>query len=399
MIIGIPQITQEGQRIIYQVSVQSSRGDEKLWYSIENSYKNLLSESSDAALVALLIPAMLIGEDIHIEGIISERLLHNISGPLQKLLQIIIPSLHLIKVNSDNVCLDRKLPASGVATGFSGGIDSYSVLADHYQTETNERFKVTHLLFNNVGSHGRKGEDLFKKRYEGLLAASKKLSLPFIMINSNLDSFFGKKVSFQKTHTLRNLSVALLLQKGIGHYLYASAYKYSDIFVGPTYGIAHIDTIILPLLSTDRLEATSSGSEYSRVEKTLAVAQIPDSHNFLDVCVNPKNTSDYTNCSTCWKCLRTLATLDIAGLLKHYSASFDLNRYNNKKHQYFIKLLKSNDPLLREIAQFAKARNYQFPLSSRILQALGFISFMKHSNQICYNIKRKLKNSSYTSKR
>jgi hypothetical protein len=342
---------------------------------------------------------MLIGEDIHVEGVVSERLLHNVSGPLQKLLQTIIPSLHLIEVKPANVYQDQELPASGVATGFSGGIDSYSVLADHYQANTAERFKVTHLLFNNVGSHGSKGEELFKKRYEGLLPAAEKLDLPFLMINSNLDTFYGKKVSFQKTHTLRNLSVALLLQKGIGHFLYASTYKYSDIFVGPSYDISYVDTIILPLLSTDRLEATSSGSEYSRVEKTLAVAQIPDSHNFLDVCVNPNNTSDYTNCSTCWKCLRTLSTLDIAGLLERYSASFDLNRYNNKKSRYFIKLLKSNDTLLLEIAQFAKARNYQFPLPSRVIQALGIISFMQYFNQICYNIKRKIKNSSYSSKR
>jgi len=399
MIIGIPQIDQKDQQVIYQVSVQSIKGDETLWYTIDESYKDLLSETCDAPLVALLIPAMLIGEDIHVKGVVSERLLYNLSGPLQRLLQTIIPSLQLIKIYPQNVCLDQVSPASGVATGFSGGIDSYSVLADHYQPNTYTRLKVTHLLFNNVGSHGRNGEKLFKKRYEGLIPAAKKLDLPFLMINTNLDTFFGKQISFQKTHTLRNLSVALLLQRGIGHYLYASTHKYSDIFVGPTYDMSYIDTIILPLLSTDRLEAISAGSEYSRVEKTLAVAQISNSHNFLDVCVNAQNSSSFTNCSTCWKCLRTLATLDIYDALENYSTSFDLNRYKGERQKYFIKILKSNDPLLREIAQLAKERNYTFPLSSRILQALGIISIMKYSNQMRLNIKNILKKAPNTSKR
>lgn len=148
--------------------------------------------------------------------------------------------------------------------------------------------------------------------------------------------------------------------------MYASAYKYSEAFVGPTNDLAYNDLITLPLLSTDTLDAFSVGSEYSRVQKTLRVAELPDSYGTLDVCVNTSNSSSHTNCSKCWKCLRTLATLEIAGYLERYSDSFDLDIYKSQREQYFATVLGSHDPLLREIVELANERSFSFPLSSRL---------------------------------
>jgi len=387
MKISKPQIVQENKLIIYRVGVESIKGNETLWYSLHESFGDFLSNSCDAPLVALLLPAMAIGEDIHINGMISERLLYNLSGPFQRLLQHVIPSLRHVKIHPEGVWRGKADPAPGVATGFSGGIDSYCVLADHYYSNILEQFKVTHLLFNNVGSHGSGGERLFRERYNRLLPVAELLGLPFLIINSNLDSFYGKRLGFQQTHTLRNASVALLLQGGIGRYMYASGFNYSDAFVGPTYDIAHSDTITLPLLSTDTLDAFSVGSEYTRVEKTLHVAEVHESYRTLDVCVNAHNTGGYTNCSMCWKCLRTLVTFEIAGYLDRYSTSFDLNAYKSQRNKYLAKLLGSHDPLLRELVQFAKERNFSFPISSRGINATGFYQMARLS----YRVMRKLK--------
>lgn len=279
----------------------------------------------------------------------------------------IIPSLNQVSIYPENVICEQGKSASGVATGFSGGIDSYCALADHYFSDIPKRFKVTHLLFNNVGSHGSGGEQLFRKRFERLIPTAELIGLPFLRIDSNLDLFYGNKLEFQQTHTLRNVSVALLLQGGVGRYLYASTYKYSDAFVGSTYDTAYSDLITLPLLSTDTLDAFSVGSEYSRVQKTLRVAELPVSYGTLDVCVNANNSSSYTNCSECWKCLRTLTTLEIAGYLERYSDSFDLNIYKSQRKAYFATLLGSHDPLLQEVVELANERNYSFPLSSRLV--------------------------------
>lgn len=367
MRIGKPQIITEKHRSIYRVAVESTAGKEALWYSLHDSYRHLVSDRSDAALVALLIPAMSSGEDIHVDGVISDRLYYNLSNSLQILLQHIAPSLRKINICPEDIQSEQVAPAHGVATGFSGGIDSYCALADYYYADVPTRLRVTHLLFNNVGSHGSGGEKLFCKRYRQLMPAAERIGLPFLMVDSNLDSFYVDDFGFQQTHTLRNVSVALLLQGGIGRFMYASTYKFSDAFVGCTYDAAYSDLVTLPLLSTDTLDACSIGSEYSRVQKTLRVAELPDSYGTLDVCVNASNGSGYANCSKCWKCLRTLATLEIAGLLERYSDSFDLNVYESQRKNYFARLLGSHDPLLREIVDFADDRSYSFPLSSRLL--------------------------------
>ena len=365
MKISEPQIIQQEQELVFRVNVEFAQGSETLWYSLNREFGDFISDSCDAPLAALLIPAMANGEDIHIEGTISEKLFYNLSGPYQSLLQHVIPSLHRIQLYPDDVHARTK-SASGVATGFSGGIDSFGVLADHYYAEVPDQFKVTHLLFNNVGSHGggKDGERIFRGRFARLQPVAEKIGLPFIMVNSNVDTFYGNGLGFQRTHTPRNTSVALLLQGGINHYMYASTYSFADAFVGATYDMAYTDTIALPMLSTELLDAFSVGSEYTRVEKTLRVAEIDDSYGTLDICINPDHTINRTNCSKCWKCLRTLLTLDIAGMIYRYSDSFDLYTYKRRRNRFIGKALVSGDPLLREIVRFAKTKHYSIPFQA-----------------------------------
>jgi hypothetical protein len=302
------------------------------------------------------------GEDIFLEGTISERLYYNLSGPYQKMLKFVIPSLHPVNIFPAEVQPAHQLGA-GVAMGFSGGIDSFCVLADHYYADVLNGFKVTHLLFNNVGSHGtgEHSRQLFQKRYARLRPVTERIGLPFIAIDTNMDSFY-EGFDFQLTHTPRNASIALLLQKGIKRFYYASTYHYSNAFVGPTYDMAYSDAIALPLLSSETLDMISVGNEYTRVEKTLKVAKIEESYRSLDVCLQEGTT---INCSTCWKCKRTMLTLEIAGLLDHYADVFDMNSYRKVREKYIAEVLSSEDPLLREISAFIRTSGFKIPFMSR----------------------------------
>lgn len=373
MNIGVPEIVADGEQTTYRVSVESARKTDVLWYSVPESFGHLLTDSSDAALVGLLAPAMAQGESVTVEGEVSERLAYNVSQRLQRLLQHVMPFLHCVDVRLGQTCCAWPQRAPGVATGFSGGIDSYCVLADHFYSDVPQGFRITHLLFNNVGALWG---GVFNTKYNRLLALAEHLGLPLVGIDSNLSSFYDSTLHFQQTHTLRNASVALVLQGGIGRFMYASGYNYSQAWVGISHDTAHVDTILLPLLSTESLDAFSVGAEYTRVEKTLRVAEIEESHGTLDVCVG-QNTSEYTNCSICGKCLRTLATLDIAGHLEEYSSQFDMDAYRRRRYKYFATLLSSRDPLLREIVHFARAREYAFPFSVRLLCGTGIYSLVK----------------------
>ena len=393
MIISKPELISQSGNLQYRVHVHYSGKSETLWFSLSEEFADLVSDRSDAPLVALLIPAMLQGEDIHIEGTISEKLFYNISGPYQKVLKLIIPSLHLINIIPSDVQPAHQI-GEGVAMGFSGGIDSFCVLADHHYADVPEGFKITHLLFNNVGSHGpdeNGSRRLFQKRYARMKPTTERIELPFIAIDSNMDLFYHG-LDFQLTHTPRNASIALLLQRGFKRFLYASAYHYSNSFVGPSNDMAYSDTVTLPLLSTEALDMISSGSQYTRVEKTLKVARIEESYRSLDVCV--EEDTQMMNCSSCFKCKRTMLTLEIAGELERYADVFDLNTYRKIRDLYIEEVLHSKDPLLQEIASFIRINGFKLPLFSRLYvrtRLFIIVNQVKHVAKIPFRIARKIK--------
>ena len=356
-----PKIVKHGQTARYTVQVDHEDRARTLWYEVDAVHGDLISARADAALVALLIPAMIGGCDIHMEGTVSERLFYSVSRQCQALLQTVYPKLHRVNIYAEEV-KPAERNAKGVATGFSGGIDSFSVLADHHYTPPPPGFQITHLLYNNVGSHAEGGERLFRQRYNRLKPAAERIGLPFIAVNSNVDAFY-EGIRFRKTHTFRNASVGLLLQEGISCFLYASGTDYSLIKTQETYDSAYFDPITLPLLSTEALDALSVGCEYTRVEKTLQVAGLEDAQEFLDVCIRDDNPS---NCSTCWKCKRTLLTLEIAGLLDRFDNVFDLDAYRSVREKYLVSVLNSSEPLIQEIVEFANQQNYIFPFKARM---------------------------------
>ena len=366
MIIGRPELSIRGGNLQYQAHVEISGERKILWYSLGEEFAGLVSDRSDAALAALLIPAMVLGEDIHIGGTVSERLFFNLSGPCQNVLKLIIPSLHLITIIPSDV-QPAQGAGDGVAAGFSAGIDSFCLLADHYFADVPKGFRITHLLFNNVGSHGPDEKEssrrLFHKRYNRIKPVAERIGLPFIAIDSNMDSFYNK-LDFQQTHTIRNASVALLLQRGIKRFFYASSTHYARACVCHAKDISRGDTILLPLLSTETLDMVSSGSQYTRVEKTLKVAGIEESYGYLDVCTAD---SQITNCSSCYKCKRTMLTLEIAGVLGRYAEVFDLGTYKRIRDLYIEEVLsgKTDPPFSQQLASFIDERGFEIPILSR----------------------------------
>lgn len=362
-----PRVTCEESEVVYRAAVETRARSAELWFRVPREFGDLVSQRADAALASLLLPAMAAGEDIEVGGVVSEKLVASLSGPFQRLVRLLLPSLHRSEIRAQGVRAGPRARAPGLATGFSAGVDSYCVLADRHFGSVPGGLRITHLLFNNVGSHGEGGERLFRVRLERLLPIAAELGLPIVPVNSNLDTFYERELDFQSTHTVRNLSVPLLLQDGIDGFLYASTFSFADLRISPTYDMAYADPVILPLFSTETLGTESAGGEYTRVEKTLRVAELPIAWRTLDVCVHSARSGQRPNCSTCWKCLRTLATLEIAGKLELFESSFDLERYRGQRESFFGKLTSSDDPLLEEVVAFAESTGFELPASSRLL--------------------------------
>jgi len=378
MTIGVPDISERDDCTIYQVRVQSGGGNRNLWLGVPSRFGAMLSDSCDAPLAALLMPAMAAGEDIRVAGAISEQLLYSFSGRYQTLLRQVMPALRPITIHAAHRISHQERDA-GVATGFSGGVDSFSALFDHWFRPVPRRFRLTHLLYHNVGSHSGGGEALFRERYARLAPTAARLGLPFISVNSNLGDFYPPGLGFQQTHTPRNAAAALVLQRGLSRYYYASTYAYRDVFVGPSYDMAYSDPVAVPMLSTEAMQAVSVGGEHRRVEKILEVADIPESWNVLDVCVWAREAG---NCSRCWKCLRTLLTLEIGGVLDRYAGVFDLDQYRRVRPRYMGEVLRSRNPLLREIVDLARERRFEFPLAGRLFSCVPLATMRTYRDRL-----------------
>lgn len=325
----------------------------------------MVSDRADAALVALLIPAMHARLNICVRGTVSAELLHEIRHGVQKILVSVVPSLKTVQITCDNCepCLGA---AGGILTGFSAGVDSYSTIADyHLSSELPDSLKISHLGLFNIWSpqEGDKGRP-FEKHLRRVGPIAEQLGLPLIAVDTNV-SWFYREIEYSESHTLRNAAVGFLLQKGVGRFLYSSAYALPVVQVAPGHNIAIADSILLPLLSTPQLTLNSVGGEYTRVEKTMQVSQLPIARRSLFVCSGPWSMGK--NCSVCGKCLRTQLTLEIGGVLSLFDSVFHPDLYESRRASYITRVLgEIDDPFMQEIRQFALEKGYTFPFYARL---------------------------------
>lgn len=346
---------------------------EPLWFECDAVHAGkLATETCDGLFIAALLLAMRRGLDLVVDGPLSSRLYYHVKTYYVELVRSLIPGMHKVSLVADHLTR-AEYPGTGVLTAFSGGIDSLCTVIEHQTGSVPAEYEVTHLLLNNVGSHGQLENDLrvFRERCARLAVHARSLNLPLIAVNSNLDGILG--MAFQLTHTIRNAAVALLFQRACAKYLYSSTVHYRDSRVEETYDMGYADAIAVPLLSTESMECVSSGSQHTRFQKTEIVAGFRASYRMLDVCVAPARAREKgcVNCSLCWKCLRTQLSFEVLGVLQNYRAVFDLPAYRRLRWLYLCGVLGSPSALEREIREEMAKRGFSVPWSARAVAAVA----------------------------
>lgn len=368
------QISQEKEDVKISVSIESGRlGFKELWFSTPKMYETCLCKSRmDGFLIGMLFPAMQYGEDIHVRGCISEKLLFNLNNYVVPLLLTFSPSCKHIKITADETSAER-FDCNGVGTGFSGGVDSFCTIYDRLELESSPDYKINSLLFLNVGSHSwgdqkdfESAKNKFQERYNYLRKFTDEVGIDFITLDSNLHAFHPW--GHQKTHTLTSAAGVLMLQSYYSKYYYASsglsyndlllnAIRYKDVSVG-----AYCDPILLPLLSTESLELIPDGTQYTRTEKMLHIIDYEPVRRYLNVCVSSDDSHE--NCSVCSKCCRTLMTLSSVGKLDQFSHLFDIEKYQKKAERRYIceqMLVSNKDPYARQSIELARQHGVKLP--------------------------------------
>jgi len=146
IVLGPPTIETEDGRVTYRVAVEGFRELKTLWFSVPAEAAALVNTRSDAALLALLMPAMARGDDLIIEGPVTDELAWSLRGEAQDVVGRVRPELSRVNIEARHP-LPAAATASGVAAGYSAGVDSYATLArHHFASDVPDSLRVTPAL-------------------------------------------------------------------------------------------------------------------------------------------------------------------------------------------------------------------------------------------------------------
>lgn len=225
-----PQIENQESKAILRARIVSPKQelDTNLWYETTIEYQQYLCpEVSDAFVMAMLIPAISLGEDIIVEDAMSERFYFELQ-------QILIPVLSdaweckdNIKIHCSNL-VNIAFQPQGCGTGCSLGVDSFAAIKSLTMAECPSSFKLTHLCLFNAGAFGEGPEanDSFYRTLAYITPYSKEIGLPIVAINTNLYQFYPRDIKIDECVLTRIMSVVLAMQKLFKTYVVASGYPY-----------------------------------------------------------------------------------------------------------------------------------------------------------------------------
>lgn len=367
--IGKPIIIQKEIKSRLQAEFNIDGKVNTVWFDVEKEYGNYLCyERADAFVIGVLNYAMRNGHDIQCVAPMGEELHYQITTYLVDAVYKGSSNLHKTKIISE---IDTSIlnTANAVGTGISCGVDSLYAISTHSATQY-ANHNITHLAFNNVGSHGEgeRAVNLYNARKKMAMNFAVEYGYKFVESSSNIYDIIQQ--NHLLSHTYSSCFAIYCLQKLYSTYYYASGHSFLEFSLANNekFDASFYDLLTLNMLSTSKLKIHSQGGTYSRLEKIKVVSDFKPSYNFLNVCID-----SVENCNKCEKCTRTLLALDAIGKLENYSSVFDVEYYRKNLQKYYAKLvyykLMNNQyyvelyPLLKsKISKSSKIKGYFIPI-------------------------------------
>lgn len=279
-------------------------GADTVYFKFDKKYKDFIAVDASPFAAALLIPAMKLGQDLHIEGEISEQLYQG----MQKIMKIVLTwdlGLKPISITVDTLTKkDTHNTATRKASFFSGGVDSFYT----YLKNKEGGKKMDYLIMANGYDISVKNRKLWKMARESVENATKNEGVDIIEVESNIRILIDPIMDWSYTFGGCLAALGLCLRKELKDVFIASAYSYDQLKPDG----AHPD--IDHLWSTESLSFHHDGAETGRLEKTMFISKYPEVLKNLRVCF--RNKKSQFNCGSCDKCMRTMISLYIANVLE-----------------------------------------------------------------------------------
>lgn len=281
---------------------------ERLWFRFPQGVREDLSLDADPFVVALLLVAMQSGEEIDVEGPVSEPLLRALS-PYQAVFARWFPERFRPIVVRARVTHSPSVPedkALRTACAFSGGVDSFYTFLERARSSE----PVTDALFMagfDMPLHLEASIGELTRSYAALM---QERGVRFTVGSTNVRAFVDS-VDWTNAHGPALAASALFFKNAWAQFLIPSSYVEGR---SPAWG-THPE--LDGLLSTPALRFIHHGAQLNRLEKLSRVAQDVASHTRLRVCWI--QDIGLRNCGRCEKCLRTLTALEILGVRDRFT--------------------------------------------------------------------------------
>jgi len=298
--IGTLRTVRVGTDSLLDLSITFKEAMHEVWY---RASEGPLAEGSETCLAAFLLPAMTLGKSLCIPGTVSSRLFGRINT-IQDIFVKWCPDLKKVDLKTDlreaTGDRERGYVRRGVACFFSGGVDSFYTFVKH-------REEISHLIFVRGFDIPLQNKAVLQTVTDAVRQIAKELERPLVEVETNVRSFSDPCVSWTFSHGAILASIALLLAPRFRLVYIPSSHSYAQLFPWGSH------PLLDPLWSTEETEIIHDGCEASRVEKLRSLTSCDVAAKHLRVCWENRNGA--YNCGLCEKCIRTMVSLRIVGLL------------------------------------------------------------------------------------
>lgn len=381
IVINKPVIKKEGDNVFLVSKVEDGilKTEKEYFFSVQEGFGVYLThEVADAFVSALLMAAIMSGQDIIVKAPLSEVFYHNLENSL---IYTICKAYNKpkIKVKAESL-ISPDFDPRAVSAGFSGGVDSFATVIQHTSKKCPKSLTLTHLTLMNVGSYGD-SEVAFSHFSNDAIRSkeyAEKLKLPLVLINSNIGSAYRREEckrlrGFASRSIISLTSGILSLQKLYKYYFISSSRTIDEIKLSHS-NQSYYEPLIASYLTTHTTRVLIANADMNRIDKTKYIADIKDVQERLYVCAadiyNEKQNKTYSkdgypNCSECDKCTRTMLTLELLGKLDFYSNQFNIQKYKYQKRELYEQVFrrKNKESMYWDLYLLMQANNYTMPFS------------------------------------
>jgi len=286
----------------------------KLWLRYPPEFYDYLSSSADPWIAMLLWPAMRLGQDLHVDAVASSKLVEA-APTLMAIMHCWDARLKPVEVRPEATSCEREA-GTAVASFFSGGVDSFYSALKHTAPETPPGERITHLISARGLDIRLHDEVLWTRVRSCLRDAAAEIGCTWVECSTNVREVVPQElVGWFMYYGAALAGIGLGVQGLWNTVLFPAGQTYAEMYPSGSHPLWD------RLWSTESIRIVNDGAEATRTEKIVSrIAQSEVALEHLRVCW--RNPDGRYNCGMCEKCIRTMVSLKIAGVLDR-CRSFD----------------------------------------------------------------------------